>query len=111
MLFNLTLPLHVNVTTRLQPLSARAQLDLAHEVPVFTPYERARIVQAYEDGRTPESIADQFHRPTFTISRTVRGASTHNEGTGLAWTGRPCTYTPRDQRLDKLAVERHPFWS
>lgn len=90
---------------RSQPSGSRAR------GPNLTPYERGRIVQAYEDGRTLESIADQFHRAPSTISRTVRGASTHNEGTELPRSGRPRTYTPRDRRRVELAVKRHPFWS
>jgi hypothetical protein len=30
--------------------------------PIFTPYERDSIIQAYEDGRTLENVADQVQR-------------------------------------------------
>lgn len=60
--------------------------------PNLTPYERGRIVQAYEDGRTLENIADQFQRAPSTISRTIYGASTHDQGNELARTGRPRSY-------------------
>lgn len=46
----------------------------------LTPFERGRFVQAYEDGYTLESIADQFQRAPSTISRTIHGVSKHNEG-------------------------------
>jgi hypothetical protein len=46
--------------------------------PSLTPYEHGLIIQAYEDGRTLENIADQFQHAPSTISRTIPDTSTHN---------------------------------
>jgi transposase len=77
----------------------------------LTPFGCSRIVQAYEDGRTLESIAEQFQRARSTISRIVRGVSQHNEGLEQPRTGRPRQYSPRDQLRLENAVKKYPFWS
>jgi transposase len=77
----------------------------------LTSFERGQIVQAYGDGYTLESIADQFQRAPSTISRTIHGVSQHNEGSERPRTRRPRTSTPRDQRRLENAVKRYPFWS
>jgi transposase-like protein len=77
----------------------------------LTPSERSCIVQAYEDGYTLESIADQFQRAPSTISRTIHGVSQHNEGSERPRTGSPRTFTPPDQCRLENAVKKHPFWS
>ncbi|KAG9679065.1 hypothetical protein KCU87_g904, partial [Aureobasidium melanogenum] len=79
--------------------------------PNLTPYDRGRIVQAHEDGRSLRSIADQFHRAPSTILRTINNAPLRDNGTELPRTGRPRSYTRRDQRRVELAIKRHPFWS
>jgi transposase-like protein len=73
----------------------------------LTPFERGRIVQAYEDGYTLESIADQFQRAPSTIFRTIHGVSQHNEGSERPRTGRPRTFTPREQRRLENAVKKY----
>jgi hypothetical protein len=77
----------------------------------LTSFERGQIVQAYGDGYTLESIADQFQRAPSTISRTIHGVPQHNEGSERPRTGRPRTSTTRNQRRLENAVKRYPFWS
>jgi IS30 family transposase len=89
------------------PQSRLQQLSVREASKGRISHKRGRIVQVYEDDRTLNDIANQFQRAPSTISRTVHGASTHNQGSELARTGRPRSYTPRDQCRVLLTVERH----
>jgi hypothetical protein len=77
----------------------------------LTPFERDRIEQAYEDGYTLESSADEFQRAPSTISRTIHGVSQPNEGSERPHTGCPRIFTPRDQCRLENTIKKYPLWS
>lgn len=74
-------------------------------------FEKGRIYEAFQSGQSARSIAIRFKRAPSTITRTIRNIESRGHSQSLPRTGRPQTWTSRDQRHIERFVRKYPFWS
>jgi len=79
--------------------------------PQLTPFEKGQILQASRDGYSAHQIAQDFDREPSTITRWLKKASSQPQGQSLPRTGRPKSWSVRDQRRITRLIRQHPFWS
>jgi hypothetical protein len=76
--------------------------------PELTPFQHGKIVAASDFGANPTAIAKCYKHPRSTIRSTLSLDSVRNEGISQARTGRPLTYSDREERKIIRQVRLYP---
>ena len=74
----------------------------------LTPLQRSEIIGAAKCGVPKFMIADALHQDASTVSKTIKKATLRSNQRSLSRSGRPKTWTSRDQRRLVIFVRRNP---
>ena len=75
----------------------------------LTPLQRSEIIGAAKCGVPKFMIADALHQDASTVSKTIKKATLRSNQRSLSRSGRPKTWTSRDQRRLVIFVRRNPW--